>query len=132
MLPGIVGIGTDLVDVEELRAALDRTPGLLDRLFTSVERDYAGRHHDPVIHLAARAAAKEAVMKALGRGIADIGFSEIEVDHDEHGRPLAVLHGRALAEAHRQQVAAWHLSLTHTRSMAQAFAVAVRAAHAPD
>ncbi len=123
----LVGVGTDLVDVEELRAALDRTPGLQDRLFTAGEVEYSSRHRDPVIHLAARAAAKEAVMKALGRGISDIGFTEIEVAHDVGGRPVVVLHGRALDEANAQEVDAWHLSLTHTRSLAQAFAVAVRA-----
>jgi holo-[acyl-carrier protein] synthase len=124
--PGVVGVGTDLVDVEELRLALDRTPGLAERLFTGDELAYAHRHRDPVIHLAARAAAKEAVMKALGKGISHIGFTEIEVDHDADGRPVAVLHGRALAEADRQQVGTLHLSLTHTRTLAQAFVVAAR------
>jgi len=126
--PGaVVGVGTDLVDVEELRAAFERTPGLEDRLFTAGELAYSKRHRDPVIHLAARAAAKEAVMKALGHGMADIGFTEIEVDHDDGGRPVVVLHGRAAAESDRQQVTEWHLSLTHTRTLAQAFVVAVRA-----
>lgn len=123
----VVGVGTDLVDVEELRTALGRTPGLRERLFTSAELAYAERHHDPVIHLAARAAAKEAVMKALGRGIAEIGFTEIEVVHDDGGRPTVVVRGRAAAESDRQRVGEWHLSLTHTRALAQAFAVAVSA-----
>lgn len=121
---GVIGVGTDLVDVEALRVALERTPGLHERLFTPAELEYANRHRDPVMHLAARAAAKEAVMKALGHGIADIGFTEVEVVHDDRGRPLVVLHGRAAAESSRQQVGQWHLSLTHTRTLAQAFAVA--------
>jgi holo-[acyl-carrier protein] synthase len=119
-----LGVGTDLVEVERLRAALDRRPGLRTRLFTAAEWDYATRHRDPMIHLAARFAAKESVMKALGRGMDTMSFAEIEVVHDPHGAPTVRLHGRAAAVAADVGVADWLLSLTHTATLAQAVALA--------
>ena len=86
-LPGVVGVGTDLVDVDRVRRALERRPGLRTRLFTESEWAYATRHRDPHPHLAARFAAKEAVMKALGRGMSSMGFAEIEVVRDDSGAP---------------------------------------------
>jgi holo-[acyl-carrier protein] synthase len=124
-LPGVVGVGTDLVDVDRVRGALERQPGLRTRLFTEHEWDYAARHRDPFPHLAARFAAKEAVMKALGRGMGAMGFAEIEVTRDEHGAPSVVLHGAAAAVAEAAGVRRWHVSLTHTDALAQAVAVAV-------
>ena len=124
-LPGVLGVGTDLVDVERVRRALERQPGLRTRLFTESEWDYAARHRDPHPHLAARFAAKEAVMKALGRGMSSMGFAEIEVRRDEHGAPSVALHGAAAHAAAAAGVAEWHLSLTHTDALAQAVAVAV-------
>jgi holo-[acyl-carrier protein] synthase len=119
-----LGVGTDLVEVDRLRAALDRRPGLRTRLFTAAEWDYADRHRDPMTHLAARFAAKESVMKALGRGMDTMSFAEIEVVHDAHGAPAVRLHGRAAAVAAESGVAGWLLSLTHTATLAQAVAVA--------
>jgi len=122
--PGSIGVGTDLVEVERLRAALARRPGLRERLFTADEWAYADRHRDPLTHLAARFAAKESVMKALGRGMDTMSFAEIEVVHDVHGAPSVRLHGRAAAAAAEAGVDSWLLSLTHTSSLAQAVAVA--------
>ena len=130
-LPGVIGVGTDLVDVDRLRAALARTPGLRSRLFTDAEWDYAARHRDPHPHLAARFAAKEAVMKALGRGMSSMGFAEIEVTRDEHGVPAVQLHGSAATVAASAGVARWHVSLTHTEALAQAVAVAIAGEEVP-
>lgn len=121
----VLGVGTDLVDVPELRAALERQPGLRARLFCDDEWSYAQRHRDPAPHLAARFAAKEAVMKALGAGMSEIGFTEIEVVRRDSGAPRLLLHGRAASRAEQLGVVAWHLSLTHTRSVAHAIAVAM-------
>lgn len=122
------GLGTDLVEVSEIRAALGRRPGLRHRLFTDAEWDYAHRHRDPMPHLAARFAAKEAVMKSLGRGIGSMGFNEIEVRHRDGGAPAVSLAGRAADAARDAGVDRFEISLTHTRTMAQAtvLAVAVR------
>lgn len=122
---GVVGVGTDLVDVEQLRRSLERQPGLRERLFTPAEWDYAAQHRDPLPHLAARFAAKEAVMKCLGVGMSSVGFAQIEVRRDERGAPSVVLLGDAARFARSAGVSAWRLSLTHTGSLAQAFAVAL-------
>lgn len=127
-LPGVVGVGTDLVDVGRVRAALGRQPGLRTRLFTPSEWDYAARHRDPHPHLAARFAAKEAVMKALGVGMSSMGFAEIEVVRAESGAPSVALHGAAADVSAAAGVTRWHLSLTHTDDMAQAVAIAITGA----
>lgn len=128
----VVGVGTDLVEVERLRAALGRRAGLRTRLFTEGEWDYAARHRDPLPHLAARFAAKESVMKALGRGMDSMGFAEIEVRRDEGGAPSVVLSGRAERIAAERGVDAWQLSLTHTDSLAQAVAIALGRDRSPE
>lgn len=130
-LPGVLGLGTDLVEVERMRGALARQPGLRTRLFTADEWDYAARHRDPHPHLAARFAAKEAVMKALGRGMSSMGFAEIEVVRSSDGVPSVRLSGSAASVAAASGVTGWHLSLTHTDLMAQAVAIAVGHPTAP-
>ncbi|MFM7069793.1 MAG: holo-ACP synthase [Actinomycetes bacterium] len=122
----VVGVGTDLVEVGRLRAALDRQPGLATRLFTGTERNYAGRYRDPVPILAARFAAKEAVMKALGVGFTVVRFDEIGVVRADDGQPSLVLCGRAQLRAEEMCVSRWHLSLSHTDLMASAVVVAER------
>jgi len=120
----MIGIGTDLVDLDRLRTALERTPGLKTRCFTADERAYAERRVDPVERYAARFAAKEAVMKALGVGLGACEFTDIEVRRAESGQPSAHLHGRAAELAAERGVTTWHLSLTHTDRAAHAIAVA--------
>lgn len=114
--------GVDIIEVERVRRTLDRhgerfcarcfTPGELARC--------AGR----APALAARFAAKEAVAKALGTGIGDVAWREIEVVHDERGRPDLVLHGAAAALAEGLHLVEWSISLAHTREHAVAFVVA--------
>ena len=79
----VVGVGTDLVDLDRFRLAAERTPGILTRYFTEGERAYAERRQDPTERYAARFAAKEAVMKALGVGLGACELAEIEVVRDE-------------------------------------------------
>ncbi len=95
------------------------------RLFTDGERAYGARHADPAPSLAARFAAKEAVMKALGVGLGAFPFSAVEVVSTPSGAPELVLQGAAAALADRRGVASWRLSLTHTSELAQAVVVAL-------
>ena len=128
----IIGVGVDAIEIARVRAALTRTPTLLARLFTERERAscittcgdlrYGG--------LAARFAAKEAVAKALGTGVAGFGFRDIEVLHDPAGRPVVELRGGAAEAAARANVGVIHVSLTHSTDMAVANAVAESAAPA--
>jgi holo-[acyl-carrier protein] synthase len=120
----VVGVGTDLVELDRFRQAAERTPGILTRYFTEGERAYAERRNDPTERYAARFAAKEAVMKALGVGLGACELAEIEVVRQDSGAPDLVLHGRAAALAAERGVTAWHLSLTHTDTAAHAIAIA--------
>jgi holo-[acyl-carrier protein] synthase len=114
----VPGVGIDLLEIDRLERALERRPRLAERLFTDAEREYAAARSRPGRHLAARFAAKEAVVKALGlRG--GFGLREIEI---VAGEPPAVrLSGRAAEGAAGRQV---DISLTHSRSDAAAVAIA--------
>jgi holo-[acyl-carrier protein] synthase len=122
----MIGIGTDLVDLDRFRDSLDRAPGLIARLFCTDEQAYAERRTDPTERYAARFAAKEAVMKALGVGLGACEFTDIEVVRDaDSGAPSVRLHGRAAALADAQGVSRWLLTLTHSATSAHAIAVAL-------
>jgi holo-[acyl-carrier protein] synthase len=123
---GIRGLGTDLVEIERFRLALQRRASLSERLFTAGEQSYAYEHHDPVSRLAVRFGAKEAVMKALGAGLGSFAFREVEVVRDDDtGEPALALHGAAAARAEAQGVRAWQVSLTHTDTTAMAVVLAL-------
>ena len=120
----MIGVGTDLVDLDRFRKSLERTPGLKRRCFTAAEQAYSERRRDPIERYAVRFAAKEAVMKALGVGLGSCEFTDIEVIRSESGQPSVRLHGHAAALAAERDVVTWHLSLTHTETAAHAVAVA--------
>jgi holo-[acyl-carrier protein] synthase len=111
------GLGIDLLEIERLERALERHPRLAERVFTEAERDYAAAHARPGRHLAARFAAKEAVVKALGLS-GGFGLREIEVVAGEP--PTVRLSGRAAKAASGKQV---DVSLTHSRDYAAAIAM---------
>jgi holo-[acyl-carrier protein] synthase len=130
--PSLVGIGVDAVDVVRFRRILARRPGFAARFFTDTEREDARRSPDPTESLAARFAAKEAVMKVLGTGLGGFALTDVEVrrgdgDGATRNAPSLVLHGAAAALAERHQASVFHLSLTHTTDLAIAFVVAERA-----
>ncbi len=122
---GVVGIGTDLVDIDRFRSVLRRRPTVAERLFTANERTYAHRAVDPAARLAARFAAKEATLKALGCGLGGMRMADIEVVRSEDGRPELVLHGDARSTAAGHGVGRWLVSLSHTDHLAQATVVAL-------
>jgi holo-[acyl-carrier protein] synthase len=135
--PGIVGVGVDAVSVERFRRLLERRPRFAARWFTEVEQADAGRSGDPAQSLAARFAAKEAVMKSLGTGLGGFALTDVEVrrtggtDATRHA-PFLVLRGTALALADAHGAGRFHLSLTHTDDVAIAFVVAEQAEPMPD
>lgn len=120
----VVGIGVDAVDIDRFRVSLARTPTMRERLFTDVELDYVAPKSDPVPSLAARFAAREAVMKALGVGLGAFGFHDVWVEVADSGAPHLVVTGRAVELADDAGVSRWHLSLTHTDTTAIAYVVA--------
>jgi holo-[acyl-carrier protein] synthase len=123
---GVIGIGTDLVDVDRMRKVLVRTPTFADRVFTDGERALARARPDPAKPYAARFAAKEAVLKAFGVGIGDVPVRTIEVVRAESGEPSILLHGAAAALAAERGVTRLLLSMTHTDHLAHALVVALR------
>jgi holo-[acyl-carrier protein] synthase len=121
----ILGLGTDLVEIDRLRLALHRTPGFAARVFSDRERAYAERSKDPAPSLAARFATKEAVMKALGVGLWKFALRDVEVAKARSGQPSVVLHARAAELAAERGVESWLLTLSHSKTTAIAVALAM-------
>jgi holo-[acyl-carrier protein] synthase len=121
----VIGIGIDTVEVDRFRRVLQKRPGIADRLFTPAEQAYGRRQRDPSERLAARFAAKEAVMKALGVGLGAFAFRDVEVVKAPSGAPSVALTGRAATLAAERGVTDWRLSLTHSSLVAEAVAVAL-------
>ncbi len=121
--------GIDLVDIGEFRRVFGSHAAFEERVFSTGERDYCRQRPDPVPHFAVRFAAKEAVLKALGKGLSAVGIHarlrEIEVIR-HHGAPELVLHGRMARAARRAGVGATALSLSHSGSAAIASVIMTR------
>ena len=116
--------GIDLIEVRRVAEGIERLgERFLNRFFTPGERaDCEDLPH----RLAARFAAKEAVAKALGTGIGEVGWKEIEIRcNNERGRPTLFLHGAAAELAAKMGLTEWDVSLTHTTTYASAVAVAL-------
>ena len=120
----LVGVGIDAVELDRFRRALARTPTLAERLFTADEQAYGDAAADPTPRMAARFAAKEAVMKALGVGLGAFGFHDVEVARADSGAPTIALSGRAASLAAEQGITRMLVSLTHTDRTAHAVAIA--------
>jgi holo-[acyl-carrier protein] synthase len=115
--------GVDLIEISRVRDAIERHgERFLSRMFTDNEqRECGGR----VWSLAARFAAKEATSKALGLGIGDVRWLDIEIRSDENKAPYIVLHGEGERIAKQKGLSNWAVSLSHTEEHAMAFVVAV-------
>jgi holo-[acyl-carrier protein] synthase len=120
----VLGVGVDAVDVDRFRLSLERTPTMRTRLFTSYELDYVAPKSDPVPSLAARFAAREATMKAMGVGLGAFAFHDVWVERHSSGQPALRIEGAALVLADQRGIVTWHLSITHTDHMAIAYVVA--------
>jgi len=92
----ILGLGIDLVEVARMEHAIGRGERLVERLFTAAEIAYCRRHKEPARHFAARFAAKEAGLKALGTGLRlGVSWRELEVRRERGQAPTLVLSGRS-------------------------------------
>lgn len=116
----IAGIGIDVVDIARFERSLERTPGLRERLFAESERDR------PVRSLAARFAAKEALIKALG-GHAVIRWHDMRIEQDVDGNPDFALSGALSRHVADLGIDHVHLSMSHDAGIASAFVVLERA-----
>ena len=121
----IRGIGVDVVKVDRLVESLERFGAKLEaRLFTAGELEYCRRHKNPLPHLAARFAAKEAASKALGTGMSGgVGFRQFEVVQPGGQQPTLLFHGVALERFRSLGCTGSHVSLTHDGGLAIACVV---------
>ena len=121
----ILGLGIDVLEVNRMAEALGRHGDRFgERVFTDGEWAACGRRTDRVVALAARFAAKEACLKALGTGWAEgLGFRDVEVVRDGNQPPRLVLHGAAARRAEVMGVKRSHVSLTHQPGLAAAVVV---------
>jgi len=118
----MLATGVDLIEVERFAQTVERFgERFLAKVFTPNERAMLGTQPE---RLAARFAAKEAVAKALGGGIGDVRWRDIEIGRDDHGAPLVILRGAAAVRAAELGLHHFALSLSHTREHAIAFVVA--------
>lgn len=126
----IVGIGTDIIEVERVKTMLDRHGDRLPlRLLSVAELQRYAQVPQKVSWLAKRFAAKEAAAKALGTGIAEgVSWKHIEVGNDALGAPILILHEVALQRARTLGADSFHLSLSDERAFAVAFVVLERRA----
>ncbi|HEX2128004.1 MAG TPA: holo-ACP synthase [Solirubrobacterales bacterium] len=116
-------IGVDVIEIERLERALERRPGLAERIFSQGELAYARTHRRPGRHLAARFAAKEAAVKALGIG--GLALHEVEVLGGGDTQPRLALTGRALRAAEELGMEL-EVSLSHSRELAIAAVIGSR------
>jgi len=112
----IVSIGIDIIEVARIREVLQRTPRFAARVFTAAERAYCdSRGAVAAEHYAARFAAKEAMLKALGTGWrGGIGWQDVEVGSRDSGAPYLILHGVVKDLFNSSGATVAHLSLSHT------------------
>lgn len=118
----LVGIGCDCIEIDRFRQAVQRSgEALLHRLFTDEEIALCQRNADPIFSYAGRFAAKEALSKALGSGIgAELSWKDMEIINNPKGRPIVRWH---IDVKTRYGVQTTHLSISHSHTLAMAYAV---------
>ena len=115
--------GVDLIEIARIKEVIARHgKHYLERIYTPAELAYCGKRAES---LAGRFAAKEAVAKALGSGIGDVTWKEIEVLGDEQNAPTLTLHGMAEQRAKDLELTTWSVSISHSQSHSVAFVVAI-------
>lgn len=118
-------IGIDIIEIDRIKELLDgdHEDRFLKRVYTPKEIEYCTVEHSFKYNsLAARYAAKEAVSKALGTGVGDISWTDIEIVNDDKGKPMINLYNKAKKLADSQNIKEIHISLSHSKTLAFASA----------
>lgn len=120
----IFGTGIDIIEVSRIKTVMERDIGFREKIFTQGEIKYCETKKNKYQHYAARFSAKEAFLKAIGTGWRfGIRFADIDIYHDEFGKPLIRLTGKAEELALRDGISKIHVSLSHLKEMATAVVI---------
>ncbi len=120
----ILGTGIDIIEVERIANSVGRDSGFRELVFSKSEIKYCNSKASPFEHYAARFAAKEAFMKALGQGwTGGLSFNEIEVVNQANGKPYLRISGQTEKELAPLGIQKMHVSLSHLKTMATAVVI---------
>jgi holo-[acyl-carrier protein] synthase len=123
----IVGIGTDIIEVERIRKHIEAGFGFREKVFTTKEIDYCEGKVNKAQNYAARFSAKEAFLKAVGTGMRQgLSFTDVEVVNNDLGKPEMHLYGQALELIKRMGVTNLQISMTHLRDWVNAIVILER------
>ncbi len=114
----VISVGVDVVDIDRIRRITREREGFVRRVYTEDEARYAGLARDPAERFAARFAAKEATMKALGVGLGGVDFRDMAVAKAASGAPSLVVSGRAGERAAKAGISRWLITLSHSDAVA--------------
>ena len=118
----ILGVGTDIIEIDRIKNAIDNTPGFLEKVFTEREVEELSKNTLRVESVAGNFAVKEAVSKAVGTGIRGFSFRDIEVYRDELGKPKVRVSSK-IEEVIKSKDYLFNVSISHNKTMAIAFVV---------
>ena len=122
----IINCGTDIVETQRMKDAVKKwKKSFLNRIFTEKEIKYSMNKKFYFEHLAARFAAKEAVLKAFGDGFTGANLKDVEIVNDKNGRPCVILKRGMEKLKKKKKISSISVSMSHTRNYAQAVAIVV-------
>lgn len=119
----ILGVGVDIVEIQRIKEAIDKNSLFLEKVYTEIEIEYLKSRNFRPEYAAGRFAAKEAISKALGTGFMQFSIRDIEIDRNVKGKPVVVLKGKAKQIANKFGKYKIHLSISHSKENAIAYAV---------
>lgn len=120
----IIGTGIDIIETDRIAARVGRDSGFKEMVFSKDEMKYCDAKASPFEHYAARFAAKEAFLKAVGSGWdSGLQWNEIEVLNEESGKPVLYVSGRTKEMLLPLGIRVIHVSLSHLKSMATAIVI---------
>lgn len=121
----VYGIGIDIVEIDRIQKTMEN-PRFLQRVFSEEEREYFSARNQAAQSVAGSFAGKEALSKALGTGFRGFRMSEVEILHDEYGKPHVALTGEAKQTADRLGICSLYISISHSKKYAIAQVIAER------
>ena len=116
----ILGVGTDIIEIERIKKAIERTPKFLEKTFTEKEIELFKSKAMKAESIAGNFAAKEAISKAIGRGFRGFAFNDLEVLRDELGKPIVNISDKVKEFLEYEEVIC-HISISHNKTCAIAF-----------